>query len=98
MKKQKEYSASFKAEVVKEILKEEKSLSQISSEYKVHLTQLNNWKSIVVKGMASLFEKGKEQAEEKKEHEQKRAELYEEIGRLTSQLSWLKKKSGFRSE
>ncbi|MFY9222787.1 MAG: transposase [Blastocatellia bacterium] len=98
MKKQKEYSANFKSEVVREILRKEKSLSQISSQYKVHPTQLNRWKSIVLKGMASLFEKGKEQAEERKEQEQKQAELYEEIGRLTTQLSWLKKKSGFRIE
>jgi len=98
MKKQKEYSANFKSEVVREILREEKSLSQISSQYKVHPTQLNRWKTIVLKGMASLFEKGKEQAEERKEQEQKQAELYEEIGRLTTQLSWLKKKSGFRVE
>ena len=29
------------------------------------------------------------------EHEKKVAELYEEIGKLTTQLAWLKKKSGF---
>lgn len=98
MKKQKEYSANFKSEVVREILREEKSLSQISSQYKVHPTQLNRWKTIALKGMASLFEKGKEQAEEKREQEQKQAELYEEIGRLSTQLSWLKKKSGLRVE
>lgn len=98
MKKHKEYSATFKSEVVKEILREEKSLSQISSTYKVHPTQLNRWKTIVLKGMGSLFEKGKQQAEEKREQELKQAELYEEIGRLTTQLSWLKKKSGLRVE
>lgn len=56
MKKQthKKYSAAFKAEVVREILKEEKILSQISSEYKVDPTQLNNWKSTIIEGMASL--------------------------------------------
>lgn len=98
MKKQKEYSANFKSEVVREILREEKSLSQISSQYKVHPTQLNRWKTIVLKAMPCLFEKGKEQAEEKREQEQKQAELYEEIGRLTTQLSWLKKKCGLRVE
>ena len=98
MKKQKEYSANFKSEVVKEILREEKSLSQISSQYKVHPTQLNRWKTIVLKEMPSLFEKGKEQAGERKEQEQKQAQLYEEIGRLTTQLNWLKKKCGITVE
>lgn len=96
MKKQshKKYSAAFKAEVVKEILKEEKSLSQISSEYKVHPTQLNKWKSTVVEGMASLFEKNKKAEEEKQVLEEKVQELYGEIGKLTTQMNWLKKKSG----
>jgi len=97
MKKQKytKYSAAFKAEVVKEILKEEKSMSQISSEYKVHPTQLNKWKSTVIEGMASLFEKNKKAEEEKEALEEKVQELYGEIGKLTTQMNWLKKKSGF---
>ena len=101
MKKQihKKYNAAFKAEVVREILKEEKSLSQISSEYKVHPTQLNRWKEIVIGRMASLFEKDKKEEEEKAEEEKeelekKVEELYGEIGRLTTQMNWLKKKSG----
>lgn len=96
MKKQTytKYSAAFKAEVVKEILKEEKSLSQISSEYKVHPTQLNRWKTIAMEGMASLFEKDKKAEEEKQTLEEKVQELYGEIGRLTTQMNWLKKKSG----
>lgn len=96
MKKQihKKYNAEFKAEVVREILKEEKSLSQISSEYKVHPTQLNRWKEIVIGRMASLFEKDKKAEEEKEELEKKVEELYGEIGRLTTQMNWLKKKSG----
>ncbi len=98
MKKQShaKYSAAFKAEIVKEILKEEKSLSQISSEYKVHPTQLNRWKSIVIERMASLFEKDKKAKEEKQELEEKVQELYGEIGTLTTQMNWLKKKSGLQ--
>jgi putative transposase len=96
MKKQKQtkYSADFKAEVVKEMLREEKSYSQISSEYKVHTTQLNRWKTTVTEGMASLFEKNKKEEEEKQALEEKVQELYGEIGRLTTQMNWLKKKSG----
>jgi hypothetical protein len=32
------------------------------------------------------------------EHEKQVDELYAEIGRLSAQLSWLKKKSGFKFE
>jgi putative transposase len=41
----KTYSAEFKAQVVLEILKEEKSISQLSSEYRVHPNQLSKWKN-----------------------------------------------------
>jgi len=39
----KHYSAAFKAQVVQEILKEEKDIAQIASEYSVHPSQLNTW-------------------------------------------------------
>jgi transposase len=36
----KQYTAAFKARVVQEMLKEEKTLSQIAAEFEVHATQL----------------------------------------------------------
>jgi len=36
----KQYTAAFKARVVQELLKEEKTLAQIAAEYEVHPTQL----------------------------------------------------------
>jgi hypothetical protein len=44
--------------------------------------------------MFMLFERRSKEAELIKEHEAEREELYAEIGRLTTQLVWLKKKSG----
>jgi len=44
MSVRKQYSPEFKSKIVLEILKEEKTLSQISSEYGIHTTQLKNWK------------------------------------------------------
>ena len=38
--KRKRYSPEFKAQVVLEILKEEKSLTELSSEYGIHVNQL----------------------------------------------------------
>ena len=51
----KQYTTAFKAKVVQELLKEEKTLTQLASEYEVHPTQLKNWRAIAVEGMASLF-------------------------------------------
>lgn len=93
----KKYSPQFKAKVVQEILREEKSISQLSSEHGVHVTQLRKWKRKVLDGLPDLFrvEQDKEEAVKRLEAEQER--LYSEIGRLTTQLSWLKKK-GFDIE
>ena len=88
----KHYTAAFKARVVQELFKEEKTIAQIASEYEVHPTQLKNWKTIAVEGLASLFEKQDSTAELKAAHEQQLSDLYAEIGKLTTQLTWLKKK------
>ncbi len=88
----KQYSAAFKALVVQELLKEEKTLAQIAAEYEVHPTQLKNWRAVALEGMPSLFERRDSTAELKRAHEQQRSRLYAEIGKLTTQASWLKKK------
>ena len=87
----KQYTSAFRAKVVQEMLKEEKTLAQIASEYEGHPTQLKNWRAIAVEGMASLFEKQDSTAELKAAYEQQVTELYAEIGKLTTQVSWLKK-------
>ena len=48
--------------------------------------------------MSSLFEdEGKKNAAAlKKEHEKETSELYAKIGRLTTEVEWLKKKSGIK--
>lgn len=86
------YSPAFKAQVVLELLKEEKTLAQLSSDHGVHVTVLREWKGIALKGLASLFERRDKSAEQTAAHEQQVEDLYAEIGRLTTQVNWLKKK------
>jgi len=88
----KQFTAAFKAKVVQELLKEEKTLAQISSEYEVHPTQLKNWRAIALEGLPGLFEKQESTVALKAAYEQQLSELYAEIGKLTTQLNWLKKK------
>ena len=90
----KQYSAAFKAQLVKELLKEEKSLTQLAAEHKVHPNQLREWKKTALEGLPSLFEADRRAAAAAADHEQKVNELYAEIGRLSTQVAWLKKKSG----
>jgi len=88
----KQYTAAFKARVVQELLKEEKTLAQIASEYEVHPTQLKQWRAVALEGLASLFEKQDSRAALQATHDQQLTDLYAEIGKLTTQVSWLKKK------
>jgi len=91
----KQYSNTFKAEIVKELMKEEKTISQLASEHGIHPTQLKEWKRIALAGLPELFSRKGNPAEQlTKAHAEAVEELYAEIGRLTTQVNWLKKKSG----
>ena len=92
----KHYSAAFKAKVVQEMLKEEKTIGQLASEYGVSTKQLGRWRTIALENFPRLFEAEAEKVQQ--QHEQQVQELYAEIGRLTTELTWLKKKSGLNPE
>lgn len=94
----KQYSATFKAEAVKELLKEEKTINQLAAELGIHPSQLKDWKKIALQGLPELFSRAGKAGEQAKAHEQQVNELYGEIGRLTTQVNWLKKKSGLNPE
>jgi len=96
MPKRKHFSASQKAQIALEILKEEKTINQIASEYGVHPNVLYRWKKQALENLPKLFEdENKSEHERQAEHDRQVNELYSEIGRLTTQLNWLKKKSGY---
>jgi putative transposase len=90
----KHYSPAFKARIVRELLKEEKSVSQLAAEHGLHPNQLYRWRDIALTGLPSLFaqEAAQQQAAKDAAHEQQLQDLYAEIGKLTTQLNWLQKK------
>lgn len=94
----KQYSATYKAEIVKELLREEKTLNQVAAETGIHPTQLKEWKKVALAKLPEVFLRRDQAASEVREHEQQVNELYAEIGRLTTQVNWLKKKSGLQPE
>lgn len=94
----KRYSPNFKAQVVLEILKEEKTISQLASEHGIHPNQLYKWKNQVLENLPYVFPDGNRNLQTVQAgYEKKIEDLYAEIGRLTMQLAWLKKK-GFPVE
>ncbi len=94
------YSPDFKAKVVREVLREDKTLSQVAAAHGLHPNLVAQWRDQALAGMASLFSQtqAKDWALKEAAYEQEKQELYAEIGRLTTQLSWLKKKVGRLAE
>jgi len=93
----KSYSAAFKAQIVQEVLKEEKTVAQLAAEYQLHPNQIYRWRDLAMAGLPTLFADQTAQIQAAKDaaHEREVQDLYAEIGKLTTQLNWLKKK--FRS-
>lgn len=87
----KQYTSAFKAKVVQELFKEEKTMAQIAAEYEVHPTQLKEWRARTLEGLPGLFEKQESTAQLRAAHEEQLTELSAEIGKLTTQVAWLKK-------
>jgi len=89
----KHHTPAFKAQVVRELLREEKAISQLASELDIHPNQLYRWRDVALSGLPSLFsgQAAQDQAAKDASHAQQLEELYAEIGKLTTQLTWLKK-------
>ena len=91
----KQYTPAQKTAIVLELLKEEDTLSQVASRHGVHPNLLRKWKAQALEGLPRLFsDEDKDRRSLQAEYEREVDELYAEIGRLTTQVAWLKKKSG----
>ena len=86
----KHYSTDLKVKIVLEILKEEKSVTQLASDHKIHYCQLLKCKKQAMEGLPDLFSDSRTEAL-KTTHEKEVMALYQEIGQLTTQLAWLNK-------
>jgi transposase-like protein len=86
------YSPAFKAQAVLELLKEAKTLNQLATEYGVHPNVLRSWRELALKELPSVFAQRDSLVDAQAAHARQLEELYAEIGRLTTQVNWLKKK------
>ncbi|MFD1360160.1 IS3 family transposase [Lentibacillus salinarum] len=92
-KKRKRYSAAEKAKVVLEILREESTLNEIAQKYEVSPQLISRWKTEFLNNMPVVFDKKSTEMEQlKQEHEAEKEELINQIGQLTVDMNWLKKK------
>jgi transposase-like protein len=92
---QKTFTSDFKAKVAIEAIKGNKTINELTSEFGVHATQIQNWKKQLLDGSKDLFNGKKDKTEESLAQERDR--LYAQVGRLAVELDWLKKKTGHLS-
>lgn len=84
------HTPEFKLRAVLEVLKGEKTASQLTGELEVHPMVLSDWKKQFLERGAEIF--GKSRRIKEKEEEKEKSELFEQIGRLKMENEWLKKK------
>ena len=88
--RRKRHSKEFKAKVALEAVKGLHTLSELGARYKVHPTQIAQWKRQLVEQAPQMFERGGRASTV--DAESLTAPLYEEIGRLKMEVDFLQKK------
>lgn len=93
--KRKQHTPEEKAKLALEAIRGEKTINEIASEHNIHPNMLSKWKREAETGLSLIFQDNSaKERKARKAHESEIQELYAQIGRLTTQNEWLKKKSG----
>lgn len=93
MGKRKQYSAEFKTKVVLEVLREERTVSEIAAIYEVSSVMISRWKAEFLEKASGVFQRGMSDAEKELAKEREKIERLErKVGQLTYELDWVKKK------
>ena len=85
-RKRRNHSPAFKAKVALAALQGEKTLAELSSEYDVHVNQIQTWRKQLKNNMVSLFDSGIDQ---RKDNEEQIQLLQAKIGQLTMENDFL---------
>ena len=83
-------STQTKVKVALEAIRGTRTTAEISSQYSVHATQINTWKKQALEAIPEAFS-----SKRKRQEDDQQAlvdELYKQIGQLTVERDWLKKK------
>lgn len=86
-KSRRKFSASFKAKVALEAIKDQLTLQEIASKFDIHPTQISTWKREFIENSSSAFE-SKSKADD---IDKEKSSLYSKIGQLQVENDFLKK-------
>jgi len=86
------HTGQFKARVAIEAIAEHKTVNEISAEYGVHASQIHKWKKQALEHLPELLDGSRPSRRDA--HEAVESRLYQQIGQLTMEVEYLKKKLG----
>lgn len=92
MAQRRKHTGQFKARVAVEAIAGHKTVNEISVEYGVHASQIHKWKKEALEGLPEILDDGRSSRREA--HEAVESRLYQQIGQLTMEVEYLKKKLG----
>lgn len=86
------FTAEFKAKVAIEAIKEIKTVSELAQIYQVHPNLITHWKKEFLANAGKVFNAAKAESDELKKLKKENEELVHQIGQLSVDINWLKKK------
>ena len=91
-----QFSPEYKAKLVIETLREEKTIGEIAAHEEISRVQLQNWKKEFLENAGRVFSQNRDEREAQrviKETQEREHDLMAKVGQLTVEVDWLKKKS-----
>jgi len=89
----KQYTGAEKSKIALEAIRGELTIAQISSKYGVHSTQISNWRKQALESMQQGFTTKNGKFKVVDDSSELVDKLYKQIGKLSTECEWLKKKS-----
>lgn len=90
MAKPMRHSEEFKAKVALAAVRGDKTLSELARQFQLHPVQISTWKQRLLQRSHELFADGRQRPAEPRISPEA---LYQQIGQLSMELSWLQKKT-----
>ncbi|MCX6254179.1 MAG: transposase [Bacteroidia bacterium] len=91
-KSRRKFTAEFKAKVAIEAIKEIKTISELAQIYQVHPNLITHWKKEFITRAEKVFDASNDESDQIKKLKKENDDLIHQIGQLTVDINWLKKK------